>query len=342
MTVSPRLRHTTKHVFCCFSIIAALTLSFSACQKQSEKTKDIPTKVTIAYPLTAYSVLFQIALAKGFFLAEGLEVVPQPKEFGRLGVQSVLEGKADMAISSDTVFIFAVTKGAKLSIVATIATSRKNAAILALKKRGIKTPGDLTGKIIGVALGTTAHFSLDSFLSTQGIDKRRVKIVHITPGEMSNAFRTGRVDAVSVWNPMLKQLERELEGNGVVFFDESIYSDIVCISAPEEFISHHPQSVRKVLKALVRAEAFVMENPGEAKSIASQALKIDKMITDETWRVMNFRVSLDQSLLVNLEDQTRWAQIRKFTEDSGTPNYLNHIYFEGLQSIKPEAVRIIR
>ena len=316
--------------------------SFVACQQKQAEVSGLSEKITIAYPESVYSVLFAVAYSKGFFKAEGLEVVPQPHEFGKIAFQSMFEGKAEMAISGETIVMFAVVRGGKINIIAESMTSKRNVAIVARKDRGIKTPHDLEGKHIGVALGTTGHFFLDSFLSVNGIRKDKVKLINMNPSEMMNALNKSVVEAVAVWQPVIKQLERQLGDKGVVFYDERIYSDIVCISASHDFVKKHPKVVMKILIALIRAEAFVKENPEETRRLAAVFLKIDKTIFDEIWNTLYFKVTLEQSLLVSLEDQTRWAQENKLVESRETPKYLDYIYFNGLQSVKPDAVNIIR
>jgi len=54
-------------------------------------------KITFAYTTAPDAVLVQIAFAKGFFAEEGLDATPQPHAFGKLALESVMEGKADLA-----------------------------------------------------------------------------------------------------------------------------------------------------------------------------------------------------------------------------------------------------
>jgi ABC-type nitrate/sulfonate/bicarbonate transport system substrate-binding protein len=323
-------------------LILIFLTPFVACQQKQAEVGVLPEKITIAYPKSVYSVLFAVAKSKGFFKAAGLEVVPQLHDFGKIAVQSMLEGKAEMAISGDTVAMFAIVRGQPIYIIAENMTSKRNEAIVARKDRGINKPIDLEGKKIGVALGTTGHFFLDSFLSVNGIRKEKIKIVNMKPGEMNDAIKKGAIEAVAVWQPHLKQLERQLGDNGVVFYDERIYSDIVCLSASRDFVKKRPEAVKKILQALIRAEAFVKENPDETRRLVADFLKTDKTIIDEIWDTLNFKVSLEQSLLVSLEDQTRWARENKLIESRETPKYLDHIDFDGLQAVKPAAVTVIR
>ncbi len=316
--------------------------SFAACQQKKEASEGLPDRVTIAYPKSAYSVLFAVAYSKGFFKEEGLEVVPQLNDFGRIAVKSMLEGKADIAISGDTVVMFAVVGGDRIKVIAQAMNSKRNEAIVASTDKGISMPRDLEGKRIGVAFGTTGHFFMDSFLSVNGIEKNSVTIVNMRPSEMISAIKNSLVDAVAVWQPFAKQMERQLGDRGVVFYDERIYSDIVCISTSDEFIKKYPEAVIKVLRGLTAAEEFVKEYPEETRSLASDFLEIDKTILDEIWDTLDFKVVLGQSLIVSLEDQTRWARENKLVESIKTPEYLDYIYIKGLQSVKPDAVILIQ
>jgi NitT/TauT family transport system substrate-binding protein len=65
-------------------------------------------------------------------------------------------------------------------------------------------------------------------------------------------------------------------------------------------------------------------------------------VLDETWGIFNFQVTLDQALLVNLEEQSRWIIKNRLAMSQDMPNYLDFIYCDGLGAVKPAAVRIIR
>jgi hypothetical protein len=51
---------------------------------------------------------------------------------------------------------------------------------------------------------------------------------------------------------------------------------------------------------------------------------------------------LDQSILVSLEDEARWAMNERLTDKKEIPNYLDFIYVDALEQAKPETVTIIR
>ncbi len=323
-------------------ILAGIMLAGSACRNNSERPAKTTETVTIAYPRTFLSVLCEIARVKGFFEQEGLAVTAQPHEFGKTALESALRGTADVAFVADTPVMFAVTQGRQVSVVGVVSTSRRADAIVGRKDRGILSPRDLRGKRVGVTVGTTSHFFFDSFLAVHRIDRREVKVVDVRPGHMSDALADGKVDAVSTWFPTLLDVRRRLGENGTVFYEEAVYSDMACVAAAAAVVRDRPEVIRRLLRGLVRAERFVKESPGEAKTLLGPFLGLDRAEVDEIWESFDFTVTLDQSLILSLEDQTRWAQRNGLVGAAAMADYRDSIYVDGLRDVKPRAVRIIQ
>jgi NitT/TauT family transport system substrate-binding protein len=326
---------------CAIAALGVIIFSMFGCESP-QKQAGPREKITIAYSTAANAILIYIAFAKGYFSAEGLNAIPQAHPFGKIALNAVIEGKADLATVADTPIVFVVMNGQKFTILATIQTSNRNEAIVARQDRGIAKPADLKGGKIGVPLGTNADFFVDVFLITHGIDREKVKKIDMKPEEMATALGTGRVDAVSTFNPTLTLLKKRLGKKATVFFGASLYTENICAVAMQDYVKMHPEAIKKVLRALIKAETFVEQNPEEARRLVAEFIKIDKALLDEIWPIFKTMVTLDQSLLVDLENQTRWALKNKLIARKTILNYLDFIYMDGLQAVKPEAVSILR
>jgi ABC-type nitrate/sulfonate/bicarbonate transport system substrate-binding protein len=326
-----------------FGIVLFLSLAVlsASCQK-AEKSAGPKEKITIAYAESTGVVLVHIAIAKGFFTEEGLDATPRSHVSGKSALDAVIEGKADLATVSDTPIMFAVMDGKKITTVAVISSSSRNTAILARKDRGISKPADLRGKTIGIVRGTIGDFFADAFLITHGIERKQVTIIDLQPDEIAAALSTGRVDAVSIWQPILLKLQKELRNKEHSFYGETYYTSAIGITALQDFVKQHPEAVRKFLRALIKAETFVKQHPEESRRLVAKFVKTDEALLNEIWDIYHFRVTLDQAFLVGLEDQTRWAMKYRLTTRGDMPNYLNFINVDNLRAVKPEAVRIIR
>lgn len=282
-----------------------------------------------------------IAQVKGYFANEGLNVALQPYTTGKDALDAALEGRAELATAADILIMFAVMKEQPVSIVATIFTVEKDPGIIGRKDKGVLTLASLNGKRIGVTLGTSGHFVLDAFLIRQKLSTDDVTLRDLQPQELSEALLNGDVDAVATWEPYLGALRTQLGANGMIFYSEGIYELPFNIAGTRDYVLSHPQTIKKLLRALVRAERFCKDEPGAAHKIIAGAINVSLEHMMELWPTFQFKVTLDQSLLLTLEDETRWAIKNKLTGRTDIPNYLYHIYLDALHAVTPEAVTII-
>lgn len=324
--------------FISLSLAAALV----GCQKPEPQKSEPLQKITFAYTYQPQSTLVHIAVAKGYFTEEGLDVQSLMHTYGKAALQSVIEGKADFATVAETPVMFSVLNGKQIFVVANIESSTKNNAIVARTDGGIVRPGDLKGKRIGFTPGTTSDFFLDSLLTANGLTRREILPVSLKPEEMQDAIMARKVDAVSTWNYPLAQIKQQLGTAGTVFFDEQIYTETFNIAAQQAFVRQNPEAVKRVLRALIKAENYVDKNPDAAQTLMADIAKIDKTLIHDVWNAFSHHVVLDSTLLITLEDETRWAMKNKLTDQTVMPNYQDYIHLDSLKAIKPDAVKLSR
>ena len=324
------------------ALVLMFVIPLPGCEKFSPQHAEPPQKITFAYTYQPQSTLVHIAVAKGYFVEEGLEVQPQMHTFGKAALQSLLDRKADFATVAETPVMFSVLKGEKIFVIANIEATSKNNAVIARKDAGINASGDLKGKRIGFTPGTTSEFFLDSLLTANRLTRKEVQSVALKPEEMQDAIMAKKVDAVCTWNYPLTQISHLLGGNGIIIYDREIYTETYNVAAQQDFVQKNPEAVKRLLRALIKAENFAAKNPDEAQTIMAVATKIDKSLIHEVWDSFNYHVVLDQVLPITLEDETRWAIKNLLTDQAAMPNYLSYIYLDGLKAVKPAAVKMNR
>ena len=227
-------------------------------------------------------------------------------------------------------------------MICNIEASNKNNAIVARRDAGIAAPTDLKGKRIGFTPGTTSDFFLDSLLTTLRLTRQGIHPVAMKPEEMQAAIQEKRVDAVCTWNYPLTQIKRKLGPNGVLFYDTEIYTETFNIAASPAMVEKTPETVRSFLRALIKAEGFVAEHPAEAQSIVAKATGTGEGLVREVWDAFNYRVRFDLTLLITLEDETRWAMKHHLSDRTNRPDFRKFFHLESLRAVKPEAVQMIR
>ncbi len=109
-----------------------------------------------------------------------------------------------------------------------------------------------------------------------------------------------------------------------------------------EVVTARREAIERFLNALLEAENFVKQNPDQAKDIVTERLGVEEDYVASVWPKNNFTTSLPQSLILAMDDEARWSIANNLTDKKAVPNYLDFIYLDGLEAIKPEAVTIIR
>ena len=85
----------------------------------------------------------------------------------------------------------------------------------------------------------------------------------------------------------------------------------------------------------------MISDPGSSKQMVRNALNDSDAYVQEVWSENQFTLTLDQSLILAMEDQTRWM-VRNNLTVSPVPNFLNYVYLDGLETVDPGSVNIIR
>lgn len=311
-------------------------LFLSGCLKPFQQ----PEKIVISVGTTILSALVYVAEDRGYFKEEGLAVSLQPTPTGTEALKTVVEEKADLATCTETPVMLTIMDGKKIYILSTIADSEIADVIVARRDRGISKPQDLQGKTIGVPPLVNVQYFFDTFLLDNGIPRTKTKVVQIKTDELNETLLRGKVDAVCVWEPLQSELMEKLGANGQVFSGVGSYRSTWQLVAMQDFVKKHPDTVKKVLRALIKAKGFVIEHPETALQITANYLHVDKSTLETSWKGNNYKVTLSQAVLISLQDQARWVVQKESKDKKAIPDFLDSFYLEGLKSIDPTLVSV--
>lgn len=323
------------------AVIALVLICLSGCGRKEETgTSDQYEKLIVTATGWPASAPLYVALEKGYLRNEGLDVTLNTVASGHLGLEAVLSGKADIALSGESPIVRAIIGGKPVAVIATVCSIDEAILIIARNDRGISSPGDLRGKRIGVVSTTTAHFYLDTYLATSFIDPGEVRVINFPTEKLVDALLNGEVDAVSTWSPHTIVLRSKLGSQALVFHDPNIYTMIWVMVTTQEFVAKRPETTRRLLRAIIRANEFISGQPAETQAITSKYMGTDSPFLRSEWRDYHFAALLDQSLILNLEDQARWIVKRETDGARKVHNMLGFIHVDALRDVAPDAVRI--
>jgi NitT/TauT family transport system substrate-binding protein len=286
------------------------------------------------------SALVYVGQAQGFFKRHGLDLAIENYQAGAYAVNDLVADKVDVATATGFVLVSQGFKRPDLRAVAAI-SSTDNVEVIARRDRGIKSPEDLRGKLIGVSKGTVNEFFLSVFLSLNNILPGEVRTVDLKPSDVVSAIADGKIDAASSFPPFSDTMKKNLDRIAVSWPAQGGQSYYFLLITRDELIKARPRAIESLLKGALDAEDFLRKHESEARTIVERTLGLSHELVSSTWPKTRFHVSLDQSLLTLMEDEARWAIQNRLVEAKKVPNYLNYLYLDGLMKLRPGAVGVI-
>lgn len=315
---------------------SCLCILFQGCAE----TNPTLTPVTIAEGSQPIAGLVYVAYYEKFFEGEGLDVTLKPYSSGKACLDAVLNGDADFGTVAETPIVLSALNGNEFYVTATIHESEENTVLIARKDHGIHVAADLNGKKIGVSRGTNAEYMLDTFLLLHNISQDSLDIVNLSPDEIVDGLTSGRVDAVCTWNPHVSELSTLLGANANIFSGKGIYTETYNLVATQRSVRDEPTVTSKVLRALVRARAFVRDNPERSQQIIAKHTGMEVSRLAELWDIYYFSVELEKPFLRMLQSQGRWAMENELTESRSLPDFSDFFYMDGLRAVDPALVTL--
>ncbi len=324
-------------------VIIALGLTvggyFLLSQRQLKKYTGPVEKITVAGARSG--ALVYVAHDQGFFEENGLDVTIKSFEAGKLAVDALLSGETDMATGAEFVVVSHSFERDDLRILGVVAAANI-CKVVARKDRGIIQPADLKGKVIGITKKSAAEFYLGTFLTFNGLTFADVETVDLEPLAIVESMEKGTIDAALTWEPHVFQITDHLQTDTVVWDGQSGQDFYFLLLTREEWLREHASAAKRFVRALVQAEEYTEENNELASQIIFEHFQIDAQDMQVFWPNHRFKVALPQALLIAMEDEAKWRIENNLTSATEIPSYLDYIYLETLEEVKPDAVTIIR
>ena len=304
-----------------------------------EQPEEYPVeKITLAAYAGEAGALVYVAEDQGYFEENGLEVTIKDYQSGKAAADALIQGEADICTSADFVFVSNSFDYADLRVLGTVATAEVK-ELVARKDKGVTTIDDLIGKKIGVTKKSGAEFSLGEFLIFNGISLQDVELVDLKPSEIVRAILNGDIDAAFTWDPNVYNIKEELGDNAISWRGSKDFYFVLITT--KDWIENNPRAAERFLKSVLEADDYIKDNSEDSKEFVKNRFDYELGYMDYSWPKQEFGVILPQSMLIKFEAQARWAIENNLTDAVKVPNYLDFIYLDGLEAVKPEAVTII-
>ena len=289
--------------------LLASLFTLSAASHSADKVEILQSWFT--NPVDAQLV---IALKKGYFAEENLEVTLVEPSDPSLPAKLVAAGKSDMAVTFQPNLHIDVAADLPLVRVSTLIAAPLN-SLMVRADSGIDSLADLKGKKIGYSVSGFEDAQLAAMLDSVGLTLADVETVSIN-WAITTSLLTKQVDAVIGAYRNFEYYQMNMEGTPArLFFPEEhgvpIHDELVLVVHRDR---KDDPVFRRVNLALEKASLYIVNHPDDAWQLfTSYKEGLDDELNRKAWNDIVPRLALSPAAL----DHARYERMADFLRKQG-------------------------
>lgn len=243
-------------------ILLLAIVALSGCKNKKEST---PLK--IGYSDWPGWVAWQIAIDKGWFKEEGVNVEFSWFEYAA-SMDAYSSGQLDAVTMTNGDALVTGATGAANEIILVSDYSNGNDMIVGAP--GINSIKDLKGKKVGIEVGFVEHLLLIKALESAGLKDTEVQLVNVETHQTAQTLASGQVSAIGAWQPNSGEALKAVPGSKPIYTSANIPGLIYdALAVSPTSLSSRRSDWEKVIKVWYRVVDF-LKNPANKQ----EALKI--------------------------------------------------------------------
>ena len=235
-----------------------------------EALAQVPVKFSLDSKFEGPSAPFVIALDKGYFKAEGLDVTIDTAAGSLEPITRVASGNYDMGFADINSLIKFRDQNPSAPIKAVFMVyNRPPFAIVTRKSRGVAVPKDLEGKKLGAPAADAAFAQWNVFVKANSLDASKVTVENVDFPVREPMLAAGQLDAITGYSfsSYVNLKDRGVPVDDLVVllmadYGVNLYGNAVIVSP--KFAAQHPEAVKGFLRALVKGLKDTVKNPTAA------------------------------------------------------------------------------
>jgi NitT/TauT family transport system substrate-binding protein len=247
-----------------FTLLAAVAFSGAALAQETQ------VRFALDWRFEGPAAPYLVAIDKGYYKAEGLNVSIDPGSGSVEGINRVASGAYDVGFCDINLLVKYRDNPRNLPVKMVMMVYDTPAfSIITLKKNGIAKPKDLEGKILGAPAGDGAWAQWPIFVQANKIDAAKVKVENIGFPVREPMLAQGKVDAITgFWFSSYMNLKATgiAPGDIVVLHMRDWGLDLYGngIVANPDFMRFQPKAVAGFVRATIRGIQETLRDPDAA------------------------------------------------------------------------------
>lgn len=279
-----------------------------------------------------------MALEKGFYKQEGLDVTYRLFPSGTTAFQSFQSGQGDIVMTGDlpSVQYFFRTNGDYRTIAA---IERDSKGYVAVAGKAIKTPQDLVGKTIATRVGSTGSWFISEYLMKNHIGQKDVKVINLDTQVLPAALCGGQIDAFFIWQPIGSRTLEICPDKAHYLTDATGYVQgyLVAGARPQWLASPQGRDIAvRWLRATIKGRDLAEKDLKDVTAYAAAKFGLSEKATKDQWDTNKRPLAIDQVYYRDFCSLNRWAQNEKLT--SAKIDFGQLTWTDGLKAIDSKLV----
>lgn len=241
----------------------ALLLALTASSARAETA----LRLTLNGKIEGPEAPFLVALERGYFQAEGLDVTIEPSSGGMEPIARVASGNFDIGFGDiNTLIRYRDGPNAVPIKAVFMVYNRPTFAIVGRKSRGVSRPSDLAGKKIAAPPTDNASSLWPVFAKVNDIDLAKVTVINAGVPVREPMLAAGEVDAVvgRSYSTPITLREKGVPADDITVLPMGSYAVALYGSAifvHPKLLSEKPEAVRGFLRAYLHGLQDVLADP---------------------------------------------------------------------------------
>jgi NitT/TauT family transport system substrate-binding protein len=264
------------------SLVLWTAFNVSSANAQTAPGSLTPVSINLSWvPTTANQLPFFLAKARGYFVAEGLDVTLVPGRGSSLTAQTVGAGKYEIAQADLATMAVVRSKGAPLKAFM-VQFPRTSSGIIAAKDAGIEHWKDLAGKTLGVTHGGAETYLLPAVFKKLGLDLNQVKLASTPAANKNTAYMSKLVQGISTDVASELPLLDPIRPLTPLWYGEVLDVPYHGLFTREDTMQSKPEVIRGVAAAVVKATKEMATNQKAVEDAAVALAAVNPAGTLET------------------------------------------------------------
>ena len=326
------MRHiVTRFALAALSGLAILGVAPALAQKA-------PLKMTLFGQPSVNNDSVWMAIEKGFYKEEGLEVTYRLFPSGTTAFQAFQSGQGDIVMTGDlpSVQYFFRSNGNYRTIAA---MERDAKGYVVVASKDIKKPQDLVGKTVATRVGSTGSWFISEYLTKNKVDPAQVAVKTLDTQVLPAALCGGEIAAFFIWQPIGSRTLEICPDKAHVLSDASGYIQgyLVAGARPEWLASPEGKEIAtRWLRATIKGRDVAEKDFKSVFAYAAANLSLSEKATKDQWETNSRPLAIDKVYYDDFCSLSKWAQATKATESP--VDYSKLTWTEGLKAINPKFV----